>query len=100
MQPLPTTTHDSFVEEVRAILEAETDLEKGEIVEINRWTPDERPSGLVAREDFRGLTVAERFGILHRILDTELGDRSKDVGLIFVFTPEEFADFDEDRNSG
>ena len=68
-------------------------------MEISRWTPEERVSGLVARAEFRGLAVVERFQIVQDVLRKGLGERAEDVGLIFVFTPEEFVDYDEDRRS-
>lgn len=59
--------------------------------------PTDRIVGVVARSEFRNLGVGDRLSRVREFIVREFGERADEIGLVFAFTPEEYAEYVEDR---
>jgi len=71
--------------------------EFGEVYEVRREFPDSGITGFLVRKDWRGADFPERQRELHDFLEERFGAESGDVSLILTFTPEEYAEWAEDK---
>ena len=86
------------VEKVRAVLEQATDRDSGETFDVVSGFTGSGPTGYVVRNDFRGITAAERYRWLSEFFEREFGTQARGIGLVLTFTPEEFEGWLEDRD--
>ena len=86
------------VQDVERVLERVTRRDRDEDYEFHVG-PTDRIVGAVARAEFRGLGVGERMVRIRELFDREFGERAAEIGLVFVFTPEEYAEYVEDRQT-
>ena len=70
---------------------------QGESFDFLEGLPGSGLSAYVVRNGFRDVTAAERQRWLAELFEEEFGTRSRQIGLVLTFTPEEFEGWFEDQ---
>ena len=84
---------------VRDVVDPHINPAAGETYRLERERPESRITGYVVKAAFRDQRSTERQRWLWDLFRASFGSESQQIGLVLAFTPEEFAEYQEDARA-